>query len=347
VAQTDADLERSWQDVDGQLDELSLGRGEREADSVRGRVADELTALDERATRGRLDRVLGDIAEAAEGIRQRQDRVVEEQDEIVGRLSGVSLQAADLEHDALLVPLPELGDEALPIEDFLVDERVSLLGSIAHLKAARHELETQFDLAGVPLDLAEQEAALAQLIRKREVKKRATGIIATARLRMIDRVLPGTEQNLRLLLPSLTAERYMDAKLDAEYRLSVWDAAAQRYVAKDIFSGGTRDQFSLALRLAFALATLPQELGTTPGFIFLDEPLSAFDQPRTAALVELLTQGQIAKSFAQIFLISHSRSFDPELFSYYLRMEDGRVVDTNLPAPGVSMPPNSGLLNAA
>jgi DNA repair protein SbcC/Rad50 len=149
---------------------------------------------------------------------------------------------------------------------------------------------------------------------------------------MIDRVLPGTEQNLRLLLPGLTAERYIEAKLDSEYRLSVWDAAAQRYVAKDIFSGGTRDQFSLALRLAFALATLPQELGTTPGFIFLDEPLSAFDHPRTAALVDLLTQGQIAKSFAQIFLISHSRSFDPDLFPYYVRMEEGRVAETNLPS---------------
>jgi hypothetical protein len=63
--------------------------------------------------------------------------------------------------------------------------------------------------------------------------------------------------------------------------------------------------------------------------------------------VELLTQGQIARSFAQIFLISHSRSFDPDLFPYYLRMEDGRVVETNLVAPAPTAPSNAMLKNAA
>jgi DNA repair protein SbcC/Rad50 len=103
-------------------------------------------------------------------------------------------------------------------------------------------------------------------------------------------------------------------------------------MAKDIFSGGTRDAFSLALRLAFALATLPHELGTSPGFVFLDEPLSALDKPRTTALVELLTRGTIGTHFSQVFLISHSQSFDPALFDYYLRMEGGRVAETDLPS---------------
>jgi len=61
--------------------------------------------------------------------------------------------------------------------------------------------------------------------------------------------------------------------------------------------------------------------------------LSAFDIPRTGALVNLLTRGQIAQSFAQIFLISHSCSFDPDLFGYYVRMEEGRVTEANLPRP--------------
>jgi DNA repair exonuclease SbcCD ATPase subunit len=101
-------------------------------------------------------------------------------------------------------------------------------------------------------------------------------------------------------------------------------------VAKEIFSGGAKDQFSLALRLAFALATLPQERGTAPGFIFLDEPLSAFDLPRTEALIALLTEGYIARSFAQIFLVSHSRAFDPGRFTHYLRLHEGAVAETTL-----------------
>ena len=74
------------------------------------------------------------------------------------------------------------------------------------------------------------------------------------------------------------------------------------------------DFLSLLNMTGDPLATLPQELGTTPGFIFLDEPLSAFDYPRTEALVDLLTTGQIARNFQQIFLISHSRSFDSNTY---------------------------------
>jgi DNA repair exonuclease SbcCD ATPase subunit len=114
--------------------------------------------------------------------------------------------------------------------------------------------------------------------------------------------------------------------------LEVWDDRAGRYLTKSIFSGGTRNQISLGLRLAFALATLPQELGTAPGFIFLDEPLSSFDGPRTRALVDLITgDGLIARSFAQVFVISHSRAVDPQQFRYHLRMDGGYAVSSDLP----------------
>jgi DNA repair exonuclease SbcCD ATPase subunit len=95
---------------------------------------------------------------------------------------------------------------------------------------------------------------------------------------------------------------------EMDYRIRVWDPAAGRYVSKNIFSGGTLDQRSLALRLAFALATLPQELGVAPGFIFLDEPLSTFDSLRAQSLVELITTGTIAQQFNQVIKKEH-RSF--------------------------------------
>jgi exonuclease SbcC len=166
-------------------------------------------------------------------------------------------------------------------------------------------------------------------------------MVDLVRRRMMDKVLPSTTHNLCQLLPLLTAGRYRDCQLTGDYKLQIWDEGAGRYVAKNIFSGGTRDQFSLALRLAFALATLPEERGTTPGFIFLDEPLSSFDIPRTEALVRLLTQGLVASSFGQIFVISHNRLFDRQAFTHHLRLESGRIADDDL-APSPLLTTNNG-----
>ncbi|MGH2504153.1 MAG: ABC transporter ATP-binding protein, partial [Ktedonobacterales bacterium] len=139
----------------------------------------------------------------------------------------------------------------------------------------------------------------------------------------------------------LTAGRYHDISLlrddatgggEADLAIRMWEQQAGRYVRKNLYSGGTRDQASLALRLAFALATLPKELGATPGFIFLDEPLSAFDAERSLALARVLTTGAIAQAFAQVFLISHSQVIEPRSFDYTLRMDEGRVAESTLPS---------------
>jgi len=87
----------------------------------------------------------------------------------------------------------------------------------------------------------------------------------------------------------------------------------------------------LALRLAFALATIPQELGVAPGFIFLDGSLSAFDSFRAQALVDLITTGTVAQQFNQVILISHQHAFDREAFQYHVGMDSSQIVESDLP----------------
>ncbi len=188
------------------------------------------------------------------------------------------------------------------------------------------------------LEMAEQDLRALEL--DLAARRRAQDIIVATRQRMISKVLPDTLANMCVLLPHLTAGRYRHASLSEDYRLQVWDERKRDFVEKSLFSGGTQDQFSLALRLGFALAALPRELGTSPGFLFLDEPLSSFDHDRTAALVELLTHGQIATHFQQVFLISHSQAFDPALFTYHIVMEGGQVASSTLPggARTISLP---------
>lgn len=226
-----------------------------------------------------------------------------------------------------------LSREAAKLESGLASARDAVVAKMGELEGLRRRAEQSLGVEGGDLDPEECRRQVEALARQMEVKRRAAAIVEGAMERIVRLVLPNTERNLGQILPLLTAGRYHEARIGEDYQVQVWDDTAGRYVSKSIFSGGARDQFSLALRLAFALATLPQELGTTPGFIFLDEPLSSFDGPRTEALVRLLTTGQIAASFSQIFVISHNRSFDTGAFQYRLVMRDGRVADSNLPPP--------------
>src|SRR5439155_12407598 len=149
------------------------------------------------------------------------------------------------------------------------------------------------------------------------------------------------EYYMQQLLPVLTRGRYHDVRLAAEeeeeavsggaFQLSVWEASAGEYIAKSALSGGTADQLSLALRLAFAIAALPRELSAAPGFIFLDEPQSSFDHGRAQALVDILSGDILGQHFEQILLISSSSAFEPTAFPYHISMDGGAIVASNLP----------------
>lgn len=296
------------------------------------RLEEELRAADEKGTQGRNAELHHQLGE--EQTRQgNAQSAIDSAQARIGDLLGSQgmaapqpLTAAGVEQAYPLVLLVD-PQEALPLRE----EQEQLVRHIGALEAKIGELRQRLYIEPHELDIEECRRQVRERERQRRLKEYATRILSAARDRMVRKVLPNTERNMAFILPLLTAQRYHEAQVTDDYRIQVWDEQAGRYVAKGIFSGGAKDQFSLALRLAFALATLPQELGATPGFIFLDEPLSSFDPPRTQSLVELLTRGQIAANFPQIFVISHNRSFDPESFPYRVVIEEGRVVESNLP----------------
>jgi exonuclease SbcC len=230
----------------------------------------------------------------------------------------------------------DLGDEPT-----LRAQHRELVGRVRSLSDRQTQLERELGLAGnaTPspvLDRATCQSEWEQKMRESRVRERGVEIVSTARKRIVQKVLPATMDYMRQILPTLTQDRYHDAQLDAEtYKIQVWDERAGAggggaFKEKNIFSGGTKDQFSLALRLAFALATLPQERGAAPSFIFLDEPLGSFDDERADALIYLLTEGEIARAFDQIFLISHVH-VNERLFTHRVALENGRVAETDLP----------------
>ncbi|HEX6608247.1 MAG TPA: ABC transporter ATP-binding protein, partial [Chloroflexia bacterium] len=298
---------------------------------VMATVQARLDGLDEPAVVARLaelDRQEGDLAAQ---MRQIREALAAQEATIQGFLEKLEVQAPPAA-DRIAAAYPAFSTVSAadrPRLEESVDECQVTLGTTrGKIRDLAQRLGLSMHEALDPVACAQELAACAHDI---EVRKQAGRIVQAVRERMIQQVLPHTARNMRLLIPLLTLDRYRDCRITEDYKLEIWDEGAGRYVAKSIFSGGTRDQFSLALRLAFALATLPQELGTTPGFIFLDEPLSAFDGPRTQALITLLTQGAIHANFNQIFVISHNRMFDRQAFTHHIRMEGGRVADHDLP----------------
>lgn len=219
-----------------------------------------------------------------------------------------------------------------PLQDrAALDARVRRLNQrVGELSGARERFERELGLVGETVNLDEAQLELQTEQRAQSERKYGAEIVARARRRIVQKVLPATMEYMRRILPQLTRDRYHDAELDAEsFKIKVWDERAGQSGAwkeKNIFSGGTKDQFSLALRLAFALATLPQERGASPGFIFLDEPLGSFDDERANALLHLLTEGEVGRAFDQIFLISHVPVQESK-FTHRIRLENGTVVE--------------------
>ena len=257
----------------------------------------------------------------------------------VERASGLGTTLADVaavwqRATQIRQALPAVTEPLPPTED--IEAQVSELDK--RLVRCDQDIRRIHEDLALPADyvvpgVAEANEAAREARLELQSRRYAVQVLTQARRKMIAKVLPSTEQNMCLLLPELTAGRYRHARLDQDYRFQVWDERKRGDTEKKLLSGGTQDQFSLALRLGFAIAALPQEVGTRPGFLFLDEPLSSFDRDRTQALVSLLTRGTITSHFPQVFLISHSTLFDPHMFTYHVVMEAGGVASSTLPPP--------------
>lgn len=189
--------------------------------------------------------------------------------------------------------------------------------------------ETLHALSLVP-ERETAEAEMERLEHEHALKERQQKILTLASKRMVERVLPDTERNARLLLPILTLGRYHDCKVEPDYTLKVWDPDAEQYIDAESLSAGAQVQLRLALRLGFALATLPEALATTPSFLLLDEPLGRSDAGRSAALVRLLTEGAVAQNFAQILVTAQPHGLETNAFTHRLMLNEGRVVFQNL-----------------
>lgn len=180
------------------------------------------------------------------------------------------------------------------------------------------------DHAKIENNVKSQQVLVQSLIHKLKVVKAAKeGIEKTGESRRL-RFHPGVENYMGDILPSLTSGRYKAVMLDESFGVQVFDPEAGEYRPKDVFSGGTEDQFLLAMRLAFALALIPEVKGTAPQFLWLDEPLGSSDEVRRSGMIEYLNV-KLSRLFSQIFIVSHVGGLEEQIPNV-IRLENGRVL---------------------
>ena len=267
------------------------------------------------------------------------------------KLTTISSEMQNLRSDAEMARLKkQISDMELEINQLVFPE---LPSGIIFSSSVLHEAITERDVIGRALavtqtkidqntkrigalskyldenrDIVSKVTSQVELVRALEcqlevVRRAIDGIQATAES-LRTRVRPSVQSHIASILPALTSSRYKAAILDENYGLQVWDPDAGEYKPRDVYSGGTEDQFLLAMRLSFALALLPEVKGHKPEFVFLDEPLSSSDEMRRSAIVEYLAS-DLSKKFKQIFIISHIGGLE-EYAQNTIMLGEGKVL---------------------
>src|SRR5467141_3665208 len=232
---------------------------------------------------------------------------------------------------------PELLDEASQMRDSLnesvsrvktqIEESMTRIIELKQFLEENKDLEEQVD---------EQKRKVLLLQKQLAVVKYSIKGLEQASESLRNRVKPQVERYMSQILPVITSGRYKAVQLEDDYTVRVFDPEAGEFRPKEVFSGGTEDQLLLAMRLAFALALIPQAKGRNPEFLFLDEPLGSSDKVRREGILALM-HGELSENFKQIFLISHVGDLEVEADTI-IEMENGAVREvvtrkSSLPQP--------------
>jgi len=118
-----------------------------------------------------------------------------------------------------------------------------------------------------------------------------------------NKVLPHARLIINQILPTLTGDRYSDFEITEDLKFKVHSNQAGGYKEREIFSGGTQDQFLIALRLAFTQSILDSRVMADKYSLLMDECTSSSDDVRKQGIFEVLDA--MKQTFSQIFIIAH------------------------------------------
>ena len=166
------------------------------------------------------------------------------------------------------------------------------------------QLETDLEVLKSDFDLHPQLQSEVQALRdKIQLQKLVSVQISETSKELRSKVLPHASLIINRILPTLTSDRYSDFHITEDLKFTVYSYEAGGYKEREIFSGGTQDQFLIALRLAFTQSILDSRVMADKYSLLMDECTSSSDENRKQGIFEILQQ--MKSTFAQIFIIAH------------------------------------------
>jgi exonuclease SbcC len=286
------------------------------------------------------------LSAVTERVNMLQKRLGEEP-ELKRRLAQAQLDIAMVEKkfkNTLLPPLPEGVEFSAELLDEASQMRDSLNELVSRVKTQVEESMTRIielkqfleENKGLEEQVDEQKRKVLLLQKQLAVVKYSIKGLEQTSESLRNRVKPQVERYMSQILPVITSGRYKAVQLEDDYTVRVFDPEAGEFRPKEVFSGGTEDQLLLAMRLAFALALIPQAKGRNPEFLFLDEPLGSSDRVRREGILELMHK-ELSQNFKQIFLISHVGDLEVEADTV-IEMENGAVREVVTRKPSLPQP---------
>jgi DNA repair exonuclease SbcCD ATPase subunit len=139
--------------------------------------------------------------------------------------------------------------------------------------------------------------------REINLLKRVNSELSETSKDMRNKVLPHARFIINQILPTLTSDRYSDFEITEDLKFKVHSNEAGGFKEREIFSGGTQDQFLIALRLAFTESILDSRVMADKYSLLMDECTASSDEIRKQGIFEVLSS--MKETFSQIFIIAH------------------------------------------
>jgi exonuclease SbcC len=179
----------------------------------------------------------------------------------------------------------------------LENERQRKLGTVTQLETELETLKRDYDrLAGLEKeykDLQDKKTVLSLVLQE----------LGETSKKLRSQVMPYARLIINQILPILTDGRYSEFEITEDLKFKAHSNEAGGYKDREVFSGGTQDQFLIALRLAFTQSILDSRVMADRYCLLMDECISSSDDQRKQGIFEVLDA--MKKTFSQIFVIAH------------------------------------------